>query len=104
IVGRVRSIGSSVSRWQPGDVVGIGCIIDSCRHCAPCHDGDEHYCVERFTSSFNGRERVTGAPTYGGYSNCYVIDEHYAVRIPAELDPATAAPLLCGGITTYRPL
>src|SRR5690606_28885838 len=104
IVGRVARVGSGVSKHRVGELVGIGCIIDSCRTCAPCREHDEHYCVERFTSSFNGRERGTGNPTYGGYSQTYVIDENYAVKIPAGLDPAAAAPLLCGGITTYRPL
>ncbi|MET0378712.1 MAG: NAD(P)-dependent alcohol dehydrogenase [Spongiibacteraceae bacterium] len=104
IVGRVSAIGSAVSKHRVGELVGVGCIIDSCRVCAPCREHDEHYCVERFTPSFNGRERGTGNPTYGGYSQTYVINEHYAVKIPGGLDPAAAAPLLCGGITTYLPL
>lgn len=104
IVGRVAQVGSSARKHRVGELVGIGCIIDSCRTCAPCREHDEHYCVERFTSSFNGRERGTGQPTMGGYSQAYVIDENYALKIPAKLDPAAAAPLLCGGVTTYRPL
>jgi uncharacterized zinc-type alcohol dehydrogenase-like protein len=104
IIGRVAAVGSAATRYKIGDLVGIGCIIDSCRHCSSCAAGDEHYCVERFTSSFNGRERGTGAITYGGYSTLYVVDEKYALKIPDGLDPAAAAPLLCGGITTYLPL
>lgn len=104
IIGKVIHTGAAVSRYQAGDIVGIGCIIDSCRHCNPCHDHDEHYCEEGFTSSFNGRERGSQAPTMGGYSKHYVIDENYAIRIPAGMDLASAAPLLCGGVTTYAPL
>lgn len=104
IIGRVIAAGSAVSHFKVGDVAGIGCIVDSCRHCNPCREGDEHYCDEGFTSSFNGRERGTQTPTQGGYSKHYVIDEHYAVHIPAGMDLAAAAPLLCGGVTTYAPL
>jgi len=103
IVGRVVGTGDKVTRFKEGDVAGIGCIADSCRCCAPCRDGDEHYCVERFVFSFNSRDR-SGQPTQGGYSKHYVVDENYALKMPTGLDPAAAAPLLCGGITTYRPL
>jgi uncharacterized zinc-type alcohol dehydrogenase-like protein len=105
IVGRVTQVGAEVTKFKVGDLAGIGCIIDSCRSCPACSDGDEHYCNnDRFTASFNGRERDTGAPTYGGYSKHYVVDQDYAIHIPATIDAAAAAPLLCGGITTYRPL
>jgi len=103
IVGRVIETGGKVGRFAAGDLAGVGCIVDSCRCCAACLGGDEQYCAERFTSSFGGRDRA-GEPTHGGYSKYYVIDENYALRIPTGLDPATAAPLLCGGITTYAPL
>lgn len=104
IIGRVIECGANVTRFALGQLAGIGCIVDSCRHCTPCQEGDEHYCQERFTGSFNGRERESGAQTYGGYSKHYVIDENYAIRIPESIDPASAAPLLCGGVTTYVPL
>jgi uncharacterized zinc-type alcohol dehydrogenase-like protein len=103
IVGRVIDIGGRVTRFAVGDLAGIGCIVDSCRACGSCRSGEEHYCAERFVSSFGGRDRA-GESTYGGYSKHYVVDENYALRIPAALDPAAAAPLLCGGITTYTPL
>ena len=103
IVGRVIETGTAVSRFVVDDIAGVGCIIDSCRICNPCQQGDEHYCDERFTRSFNDHDRK-GEPTQGGYSKHYVVDENYALSIPAGIDPASAAPLLCGGITVYTPL
>jgi uncharacterized zinc-type alcohol dehydrogenase-like protein len=104
IVGRVTRVGPAATRFRAGDLVGIGCIVDSCRHCDSCGSGHEQFCEEGFTSTFGGRERAGGALTQGGYSTHYVVDENYALRIPASLDPAAAAPLLCAGITTYAPL
>ena len=104
IIGRVVSVGAAVRKFQPGDTAGIGCIVDSCRVCGPCRAGDEHWCEEGLTGSMGGRERGTGNLTYGGYSNNYVVDERFVVRIPPTLDPAAAAPLLCAGITTYSAL
>lgn len=105
VVGRVVAAGPDVTRHQVGDVVGIGCLIDSCRECEPCKSGEEQACLRRATPTYGGVERGEGdLPTYGGYSDSYVVDEDFAVRIPAGLDPAAAAPLLCAGITTYSPL
>lgn len=105
VVGRVVATGPDVTRHQVGDVVGIGCLIDSCRGCEPCKSGEEQACVRRATPTYGGVERGEGGlPTYGGYSDSYVLDEDFAVRIPDGLDPAAAAPLLCAGITTYAPL
>jgi uncharacterized zinc-type alcohol dehydrogenase-like protein len=105
VVGRVVATGPDVTRHQVGDVVGIGCLIDSCRQCQPCKSGEEQACVRRATPTYGGVERGEGGlPTYGGYSDSYVLDEDFAVRIPDGLDPAAAAPLLCAGITTYSPL
>jgi uncharacterized zinc-type alcohol dehydrogenase-like protein len=105
VVGRVVEAGADVTRHHVGDVVGIGCLIDSCRECEPCASGEEQACRKRATPTYGGTERGdSGLPTYGGYSDCYVVDEDFAVRIPDGIDPAAAAPLLCAGITTYSPL
>jgi uncharacterized zinc-type alcohol dehydrogenase-like protein len=103
IVGRVTETGSDVTRLRPGDRVGIGCLVDSCRKCSACLAGEEHVCT-RLTTTYGGIDRKTGLPTYGGYSSNYVVDEHFALSIPEHLEPAAAAPLLCAGITTYSPL
>lgn len=105
IVGRVAEAGADVTRHQVGDVVGIGCLVNSCRECEPCKSGEEQACLKRATPTYGGIERGdSGLPTYGGYSDSYVVDQDFAVRIPDGLDPAAAAPLLCAGITTYSPL
>jgi alcohol dehydrogenase (NADP+) len=103
IIGQVVRAGSAVSKFKPGDWAGIGTVIDSCRGCPPCKRGLQTYCKEGFTPTFGAPDRQ-GAMTYGGFSNNYVIDENYAVTIPAALEPAKAAPLLCAGITTFSPL
>ncbi len=103
MVGRVAQVGENVTKVAEGDLVGIGCIADSCRSCDPCHAGDEHYCNSGFVMTFNSTN-LAGEKTWGGYSSHYTIHEHYVVKIPDGLDPAGAAPLLCGGITVYTPL
>ncbi len=104
IVGHVAQVGSEVTRWKVGDTVGVGCFVDSCRRCEACLAGEENYCLEGMTGTYNARERESKAPTYGGYSTRITVDENYVVRVPASLDLAAAAPLLCAGITTYSPL
>jgi len=104
IVGKVSQVGSSVTKWKIGDTVGIGVFVDSCRTCAPCKAGEEQYCEEGMTPTYNGFERNTEIPTYGGYSTQITIQQDYVVRIPEGLSLAGAAPLLCAGITTYSPL
>ena len=104
IVGRVRRVGSGVHRFKEGDLVGVGCLVDSCQHCASCADGLEQYCENGWTGTYNSPEQGTGANTYGGYSNKIVVRENFVLKIPDGLDPAAAAPLLCAGITTYSPL
>ena len=104
IVGRVTRIGSGVQNFKVGDLVGVGCMVDSCRSCSSCREGLEQYCEVGFTGTYNGPEQGTGANTYGGYSDVIVVDESFVLRIPDGLDPAAAAPLLCAGITTYSPL
>lgn len=104
IVGRVARIGAGVTRFKPGDNVGVGCFVDSCRQCAQCAAGEEQYCREGMTATYNSRERGSGAPTFGGYSTRITVDEHYVLHIPDGIALARAAPLLCAGITTYSPL
>ena len=103
IVGRVRAVGTGVTRHKAGDMVGVGCMVDSCRTCEPCSEGEEQFCA-RQTGTYGGIEQQSGQPTNGGYSKSIIVDEHFVLRIPAGLDPACAAPLLCAGITTYSPL
>lgn len=104
IVGRVTAVGSSSKKFKVGDIAAIGVIVDSCRHCAPCKRGEEQYCEEGVTLTYASKDRVDGTITMGGYSNNYVVDERFAHTVPANLDPAGVAPLLCAGITTYSPL
>ena len=104
IVGRVVSTGADVTRFKAGDMVGVGCIVDSCRTCPSCEEGLEQYCEVGMTGTYGGVETQTGLPTQGGYSNAIVVDDRYVLRIPDGMDPAGAAPLLCAGITTYSPL
>lgn len=104
IVGRVTAAGSAVAKFKPGDIAAIGVIVDSCRQCAPCARGEEHFCDEGATLTYAAPDRLDGSITMGGYSNNYVVDERFAHTVPANLDPAAVAPLLCAGITTYSPL
>lgn len=104
IVGKVVRIGDAVTKFKVGDIAGIGCFIDSCRNCANCKNGQEQFCVERATFTYNGIERDGKTKTYGGYSNNYVVDENYALKVRSDGDLPGIAPLLCAGITTYSPL
>jgi alcohol dehydrogenase (NADP+) len=103
IVGRVTKVGPSVTRFQIGDRVGVGCLVDSCRSCEACKSGMQQFCWKGATFTYNSQEPGRGT-TYGGYSQAIVVDEGFVLRIPSMLDPAGAAPLLCAGITTYSPL
>jgi alcohol dehydrogenase (NADP+) len=102
IVGRVTAVGDDVAKFKVGDIAGVGCMVESCRTCDSCVDGQEQYCTTGATFTYNSREQ--GGTTYGGYSNDIVVDEAFALTIPANLDLAGVAPLLCAGITTYSPL
>ena len=104
IVGAVRQVGAQVSRYKVGDVVGVGCFVDSCRTCSSCHAGLEQYCEGHLVLTYNGTEKDQKTPTYGGYSNVLVVDENYTLKVPTNLDLKGVAPLLCAGITTYSPL
>ncbi len=104
IVGRVTNVGDHVKNFKVGDLAGVGCFIDSCRVCDSCKTGLEQYCEEGMVGTYNGRERVTNNPTYGGYSTQIVVDEKYTLHISDKLPLEGVAPLLCAGITTYSPL
>lgn len=104
IVGRVTNVGSKVSKFRVGDYAGVGCFVDSCRTCPNCKAGLEQYCDSGMVGTYNGVERVTKAPTYGGYSTQIVVDENYTLRVSDKLPLPGVAPLLCAGITTYSPL
>ncbi len=104
IVGRVQKVGSAVKKFKEGDVAAVGCMVDSCRRCANCLAGEEQYCENGLTLTYNGADQILGGVTYGGYAESIVVDENYVLRVPNGLDPAGAAPLLCAGITTYSPL
>ncbi|MFD4924779.1 NAD(P)-dependent alcohol dehydrogenase [Streptomyces goshikiensis] len=103
IAGVVAEVGPEVTRFAVGDRVGVGCIVDTCRTCEYCLAGQEQYCVEGITGTYNAVDRQ-GERTYGGYSSHIVVDENYTVRIPDGLALDVAAPLLCAGITLYSPL
>lgn len=104
IVGRITAVGNAVDGFKIGDIAGVGCMVDSCRQCASCKEGEEQYCEAGFTGTYNG-PMFGGENTYGGYSDHIVVDEKYVLHVRhAEADLAAVAPLLCAGITTYSPL
>ena len=104
IVGRVVKVGSQVRRFKQGDLAGVGCMVDSDRTCPACKAGLEQYCEGPATLTYNSEDKHLGGMTYGGYSKTIVVDEAFVLRLPANLDLAATAPLLCAGITTYSPL
>lgn len=104
IIGRVVRTGKDARRFKEGEVVGVGCMVDSCQQCASCAEGLEQYCENGFTGTYNGAEKHIGGHTFGGYSSSIVVREKFVLKISPKLDPAAAAPLLCAGITTYSPL
>ena len=104
IVGRVVAVGNQATKFKVGDLAGVGCLVDSCGHCPSCDDGEEQYCDNGFTGTYNG-PLFGGENTYGGYSQTIVVKESFVLLIRhAEKDLASVAPLLCAGITTYSPL
>ena len=104
IVGTVVNVGAQVTKWKVGDSVGVGCFVDSCRECEACQEGEEQFCEEGMSATYNGYERDGKTPTYGGYSTNITVNEDYVLRIPAGMPLERVAPLLCAGITTYSPL
>lgn len=103
IVGRVTQVGSAVTKTKTGDLVGVGCLVDSDHTCPNCQDDLEQLCPNQ-TLTFNSPDKHLGGVTYGGYSESIIVDEHFVLRVPANLNLAGVAPLLCAGITTYSPI
>jgi alcohol dehydrogenase (NADP+) len=103
IVGRVTKVGSAVTKYKPGDLAAVGCMVDSDRTCQQCKAGLEQFCPN-MVLTFNSPDGHLSGRTYGGYSESIVVDEHFVLRLPSNLDLAAAAPLLCAGITTYSPM
>lgn len=104
ILGRVRGAGSAVRKFKEGDLAAVGCMVDSCRTCPACLEGQEQFCAGPATFTYNSPDKHLDGVTHGGYSDGIVVDEAFALRVSDRLDPAGAAPLLCAGITTYSPL
>lgn len=104
VVGKVTAVGDKVKKFSVGQLVGVGCLVDSCRNCHACQGGEEQFCQEGSIQTYNGLDKHLGGMTYGGYSKQMVVDEDFVLKIPENLDPAACAPLLCAGITTYSPL
>jgi alcohol dehydrogenase (NADP+) len=104
IVGRVLQVGAHAKKFAVGDLVGVGCMVDSCRTCSSCKGGTEQYCLGHLSLTYNSTEQDQKTPTQGGYSSHVVVDENYVLRIDPKLDLKAVAPLLCAGITTYSPL
>lgn len=104
IVGRVREIGSKVKKFKKGDLVGVGCMVDSCKSCHPCEADLEQFCEQGATFTYNSEDKESEGPTFGGYSESIVVQEEFVLNISDKLDLRAVAPLLCAGITTYSPL
>ena len=103
IVGRVTKVGSSVTKFKSGDLAAVGCMVDSDGMCPECRAGLENFCPNMILT-FNSPDKHLGGVTYGGYSDSIVVDQRFVLRVPKNLNPAGAAPLLCAGITTYSPI
>ena len=104
IIGKVKSVGPNVTNFAVGDLVGVGCMVDSCRTCSSCKQDLEQYCEEGMVGTYNGKDKHLGGHTFGGYSESIVVDQEYVLRVPTNLDEKAIAPVLCAGITTYSPL
>jgi len=105
IIGRVVEVGNKVNSYNVGDLVGVGCMVDSCQTCPSCEQDLEQFCEKGATFTYNSEDKhIEGSQTYGGYSASVVVDEKFVLRIPENLDEAATAPLLCAGVTTWSPL
>ncbi|MES2512877.1 MAG: NAD(P)-dependent alcohol dehydrogenase [Bacteroidota bacterium] len=104
IVGKVTKVGSSVTKFKTGDTVGVGCLVDSCSTCHSCKNDLEQYCSNGFTGTYNAEDKHLGGHTFGGYSEKIVVKQNFVLKVPANIDLAASAPLLCAGITTWSPL
>ena len=104
IVGKITKVGSEVTKLKVGDLAAVGCLVDSCRECDSCKQDLEQYCLNGMVGTYNGPDKHLGGHTFGGYSKKVVVDEHFVLKVPLNLDLAAVAPLLCAGITTWSPL
>jgi len=104
IIGRVKEVGAYVTKFKVGDLVGVGCMVESCKDCESCNHGIEQYCENGFTGTYNSKKSKHGGVTYGGYSEYIVVEEDFVLNVPENIDTKAAAPLLCAGITTWSPL
>ena len=104
IIGKVVSVGENVSKFKEGQLVGVGCMVDSCQHCDSCKEGLEQYCENGMVGTYNGKDKHLGGHTFGGYSEKIVVDQKFVLSVPENLDTKAVAPLLCAGITTWSPL
>ena len=104
IIGKVVAVGDKVSNYKKGDLVGVGCMVDSCRECSACKDDLEQFCEKGMVGTYNGPNKHLGGHTFGGYSQEILVDQNYVLSIPENLDEKGVAPLLCAGITTFSPL
>ncbi|MFD0991877.1 NAD(P)-dependent alcohol dehydrogenase [Tenacibaculum geojense] len=104
IVGRVVAVGDKVTKYSQGDLVGVGCMVDSCQECSACHDDLEQFCEQGMVGTYNGKNKHTGKQTFGGYSTSIVVKEDFVLKVPENLDTKAVAPLLCAGITSFSPL
>lgn len=104
IVGKVTKVGAEVTKLKVGDFAAVGCLVGSCGTCDSCQHDLEQYCLNGFVGTYNGKDKHSGTQTFGGYSERIVVDEHFVLKVPANLDLAATAPLLCAGITTWSPL
>lgn len=104
IIGQVTAVGADVKKYQVGDKVAVGCMVDSCQACDQCQHGEEQFCREGMTQTYCSPDRITGEMTYGGYSKHIVVREEFVLSVPASLDLSRAAPILCAGVTTFSPL
>ena len=104
IVGRVTKVGNEVTKYKVGDLVGVGCMVDSCGTCESCKHDLEQYCLNGNVNTYNGPDKFLGGHTFGGYSEKVIVDESFVLRVPENLEVKAVAPLLCAGITTWSPL
>lgn len=104
IVGRVVAVGKDVKNHKKDDLVGVGCMVDSCQECSACKDDLEQFCEKGMVATYNGKDKHMGGHTFGGYSEMIIVREEFVLSVPKNLDEKAVAPLLCAGITTYSPL
>lgn len=104
VLGRVLKVGKEVTHFKAGDIAAVGCLVDSCGHCASCEEGLEQFCENGYTLTYDSDDKILGGHTYGGYSSLITVTEHFVVKIPEKMNLAATAPLLCAGITTYSPM